>query len=282
MLELLQRSDPLWMGGAVGLALAATAAGAWRFKCLLDPVVRLPYALHLKQYLQAGVFNVLLPSSIGGDAARVWMLGVQGPGHAAALALVLLERLIGVACLLVVALLAWPAAGLPPIGAAGLAGALAALCGVLAVTGLSGPALVARWPAPRRGAAALRSMLGALQALQRQPRAVAAAVAVSLLHQGLTVAVTGAVARACGLEVPAALLLALVPLVWLATFVPLTVGGVGVRELAFLQLFGPAGVGEEGALSMSLGTYAVMAVVALPGAWLLWRQRGRDVAARAR
>ena len=113
-----------------------------------------------------------------------------------------------------------------------------------------------------------RPFLQALHTLRGHPGRCWAALAVSLLHQVLTVGITLAVVRAFGLAVATPLLFALTPLVWLATFVPITLGGMGLRELAFMRLFAQGAVATEASLLMSLGTFGAMLLVALVGA--LW------------
>ena len=62
---------------------------------------------------------------------------------------------------------------------------------------------------------------------------------------------------ALGAEVTLIESLLCVPLSMAATFVPISVGGAGVREAAFVAMFGFVGVGAEVALAGSLLMYAV-------------------------
>lgn len=303
LVRVLARADAAAALAAVAAGLLATAAGAWRFKCLYDAVQVLPYVRHLRLYAEAAVFNVLLPSSMGGDVARVWMLGASRPQgtpgalgsaaapaarHAEALALVAFERVLGVATLLGLSALLWPFAGLPARAGWAVLVLWLALLGSLAIalrwaarradTGDSSDSsdsvdVGAQATGRRRIGAFVQRMALALALVRQRPGALLVAVFASVLHQALTVAITIFVAKSLGLVLPAALLFALVPLVWLATFVPLTVGGIGVREFAFMQLFGRAGhagqTAAEDALAMSLGTYGVMLVLGALGGFLL-------------
>ena len=48
---------------------------------------------------------------------------------------------------------------------------------------------------------------------------------------------------------------------------PVSIGGLGVRETAFVWLFGFVGVTETAAFTLSLMVYALSILSALPGGW---------------
>jgi uncharacterized protein (TIRG00374 family) len=129
----------------------------------------------------------------------------------------------------------------------------------------------------RPGVSALRDAFAAIATVFRDRGRVASALFVSLVYQAATVAVTFIVVLAFNLQVPASAVFALVPLVWFATFLPIGVGGLGVREASFIFLFSYVGVDQETALVMSLGTYAAFAAAGLiGGAWFTMAQTRRQ------
>src|SRR3546814_3733401 len=87
-----------------------------------------------------------------------------------------------------------------------------------------------------------------------------------------------AAAWALGLDFPIAHFFIFVPIVNLLTQIPLTVGGLGLREAGFVSLFGVVGMNAESALALSLLVYAMSVAATLPGAWFFLRRgerRGR-------
>ena len=76
------------------------------------------------------------------------------------------------------------------------------------------------------------------------------------------------------IDVTALEVFAFVPLIWFLTMVPLSLGGLGVREAGFVYLFGTVGVAEGASLLLSLGTYAgLVAAGAVGGVVLLFQAR---------
>ena len=77
------------------------------------------------------------------------------------------------------------------------------------------------------------------------------------------VALTGhALVHAVAPGVPVVESLVLVPLAMIATYVPFSVAGLGVREAAFVFLFGKVGVSGADATAASLALMAVTMIVA--------------------
>ena len=73
-------------------------------------------------------------------------------------------------------------------------------------------------------------------------------------------------AIALGLNLPFELFLYAVPIVNLVTQIPISIGGLGLREASFAALLGLAGVSLEAAISISLLTYALSILAVCPGA----------------
>lgn len=248
--------------GLAPLVALEAAAGAWRFKLILDTVHVLPVRTHLAQYLVASYFNILLPSSMGGDAVRVVMLKRTGASITNATLTILVDRILGVFSLVIIALVAIMVADIPaPLEKLVLAAAAAmAIVGIAAMLGY-------RWAGSRAGRWPwLDRAVETLHRIRSAPAAVARSAVMSLVFQALTISFTWLIAVGFHLDVPATQVFALVPLTWLATMVPVSIGGLGVREVSFTVLFGQVGVPPAAALTLSLGTYAVFVAMALVGA----------------
>lgn len=147
-------------------------------------------------------------------------------------------------------------------------GAFGALAGII-LLGWLGSRVSSRRPWLASAAGIVHSALG--------PRRLARTLGASLVYQVAAVGTTILVGHAVELPVPALTILALTPLVWLVTVLPISVGGLGVREAGFVAVFGFAGVSPESAAILSLGTYAGLVAVGLVGGAFFTWQRTRGV-----
>jgi hypothetical protein len=73
-------------------------------------------------------------------------------------------------------------------------------------------------------------------------------------------------ARALGLHIGAAALLAFVPAVAIIQVLPVTIGGLGLREGAFALFLHPLGVSVDQAVALGLVMYAMHLLSSLLGA----------------
>lgn len=252
-------------GGALLLLSQVLAAVRWRL--LLGPgAPRLGALVHL--YLVGAFFSLFLPTAVGGDAFRATMVARASREPEAAVLSVVLDRAFGVLALLlfgVIGLL------LDPAGAGGLglrlAGAVApgrllVLAGA-SLAGLLALAVAARrHPRFRALPATLASTLRGTLARGRQ---AALALVVSLAVQGLMVLLWMVIAWGVGLPLPPERFLVGVPLVSLATMLPLSLAGLGVREWAWVWFLAPYGVPAGDAVALSLGYFACPLLAGLVG-----------------
>lgn len=262
------RAKPAYLFVIGAVAVASHVTGALRFKLLCDPVARLGLLTHARQYFVGAYFSMFLPSSIGGDGVRILMLKGAGVAAARGTSLVAMERALGAFSLLGVSMAASFAAPLPTMLRVALAAAVAgATLGFVVLRALSAR-VTPKWPPLAMAVETARSAVAADRVL--------GALALSYVYQVATVGVTMTVNQVLGLGVMPMMILALAPLAWFATMLPISVGGLGVREAAFVLVFAWGGVERERALLLSLGTYAGLAAIgAVGGLWFTWdRVRG--------
>ncbi len=222
-------------------------------------------------------FNNFLLGNVGGDAYKVVDLGRREGRTAAVLGATLLDRLLGLLALTVLALLAVPTAAaagvrVPPtlplwLALVGWSGAFAVLfssrLSALAVRALE----AVRW---RRAAAGLGAMLLEFRTYRARKGWLARLLAWSLLVQAMRVATHLLVALGLGLALDGGRVLqlcVLVPLLGILVSLPVSINGLGVRELAAAELFVAAGVvpTEADAVAMEFLAYALMVAVSLVG-----------------
>ena len=213
----------------------------------------LPLAQAVRFSIIAAFFNQTLPSSVGGDAVRIWLVGKQANWRVAAYS-VFLDRVVGVVALaaLVVVCLPWTLELVhSPVGRAALLligwGCIAA--GVIFI-GLASPRLqiLQRWVVTRHLAAGPTVALGIL----RSPRSLGTIFSLSIVIHLLTTRAAWCAARAVGADMSLLYSLFLVPPVILVTVVPISIAGWGVRESAMIAAFAYAGLPQSDGLIVSL------------------------------
>jgi uncharacterized membrane protein YbhN (UPF0104 family) len=233
-----------------------------------------PLGAFVAYYFVGMFFNLVLPTSVGGDVVRVWYLANRdgtGPRQGrrmAALVCVMAERVNGVLVLAALACVAAPVSPtpLPPwlAGSVAAVGA-AAVCGVAALPVLSW--LFEKYP--RIGGHArlshLRRLLAGSLAYREHPALVCNVTALSIVVQVGNVVVVWLVGEALGLPISPWYYGVLVPLVTLLTLLPVSVNGMGLREAGTVLLLAPLGVGEADAVTLSFLTFAVYTAASVGG-----------------
>lgn len=262
----LNNIDPRWIGFGLLLLLAQVLANGMRWRLIVTRCgANLPIAEAFRFSMIAAFFNQTLPTSVGGDGVRIWLLGKQTNWRVAAYS-VFLDRVIGVVALalLVVVCLPWSLELVRnPVGRAALLligwGCIAA--GLIFV-GLAWRRLqiLQRWSITRHLAAAATVALGIL----RSPRMLGATFGLSIAIHLLTSLVAWCGARAVGADMPLLYSLFVLPPVILVTIVPISIAGWGVREGAMIAAFGYAGLAQSDGLIVSLlfgASYLAIGVV---------------------
>ncbi len=260
-----------WQAGvfAVVLTFANLWVGAIRWRALLVAfgATELPSVLYLTRVYLVGLFyNTFLPANVGGDVLRAHVTRSAFKEPAGAYVVVAVERVFGLAGLLLLCATVMLVSPIPGVFGVGPLAALA-IVGALAVC--VAPAFAHRFAdkLPPRLAVLVRAI----------PRVAntGALVTVLLLSVATQVLVawTGHVlVAALDPSVAFTTSLVLVPLAIVATYFPATVAGMGVREMAFVALFARVHVTAANATAASLSFLAVQLVVALAGGLchLLW------------
>jgi uncharacterized membrane protein YbhN (UPF0104 family) len=253
----------LWLA-ALGVYLLAQAASSVRW-CVLARVHGLggSQGRFLAYYFIGSFFNLVLPTSVGGDVIRAWYLARQDPGRRAGAVLsVLADRANGLAVLVAVAcvalwcyplpLPAWVRATVLGLGAA-------AALGVLLLPAL--PWLERRLPPHPR----LRHLVGGAAEYLRHPAALVWATLLSALVQVANVVLTWLIGLGLGLDVPLAYCGILSSVVAVLTLLPVSVNGMGLREWGTALLLAPLGVGAAEAVALALLTFAAQVAASLGG-----------------
>lgn len=267
------RSTGVWLASALVAAAAGIFAAALRWRAVLVGLELPTSTRTLVHHYLAGLFvGNFLPSTIGGDVLRVRRLAVENGEGADTFASVVLDRLTGMLVLPILTLIALAAnPGLRRLGTASVVagtlslGALVALGLVLWLVGH--PRIGGRLT----GSGGWRSFAGAVHLgtdrFRRHPGALIEVLAAAFTFQVLMVLAAFCAARALDLDhVGLTAVLAFVPAVAMAQTIPVTVGGLGVREGALALFLDPLGVSTSRAVALGLVIYGLNLTVSLLGA----------------
>lgn len=220
----------------------------------------------------AGLFaNICLPSIVGGDVLRA-TLAVRSMGRSeSAIFGGIADRVIDIATMAVFvsggalfareALPAWGETLVAFVLIGGVAGALA---GAFLVTRRP----LAAWP--RRVRRPLGRALVAVRYLTRSPQVAIGAFAISITIQGGFALLNAWIGRSIGIDLPVAVWFVAWPLAKLAGLVPISLGGLGVRDATLAALLLPLGVGMSLGLVASLIWQTVLIAGGLLGGLLWW------------
>jgi glycosyltransferase 2 family protein len=258
----LLRARAPWLAAGLAAYMTAQAVSAVRWHRIARSVgFTTPFVPCLRFYWIGMFFGLAVPSTIGADGARALLLGREPPGRARALSTVVFDRLIGLAMLFAVAVLALllgPSGTLPR--------------SVVATVAAVGSTLVLAWAMTPRLARLLptRSRLRRLADEDLAPffhdrRLLTATAALSLAVHALQIVAQKFLTEALGLDVSWGFVAIYHPLVALAAAVPLTVGGFGLREATYAYLLPHVGVGPDEAIALGLLWWAVGALAGLVG-----------------
>ena len=281
---------PRWIAAAIAFLGCSLFTTALRWHTLVhtgESSLTLREATSIT--LSGHLFNLLLPGATGGDVVRAACASrASEQNKAEVAATVLLDRLVGVLSIIlltnVVVLLRLPlflSSTLLTWVAIGFAGMLVA--GVLGTALLLGVNHLERFPKLRKrlesskiGGLIARGYV-ALHIATRNPRAMLTAVTLSIICQLLQVSCAWCMGQAIGIALQWRDYAATVPVVNTAAIIPLSPGGIGLREAVTQALFRPMGVADEASTSMSLLVYGCMLIWALVGAirllWITVRKR---------
>jgi uncharacterized membrane protein YbhN (UPF0104 family) len=267
--DVLRTADLRLLLIAFGLFLVTLVVRAGRWAVLLRALgLEVPFGRLVYLYFVGAFFNSFLPSGFGGDVVRALELTQDTPTPAA-VGTVLVDRMTGLLVLMAMGLAALPfsAARLTPWLAWLLAGAAG---GGLLVGGLLLEGRLLRRASgwlPDRLSLAGSGLLARIYAAVTGCgwRAVGQALAVSLVFNLLNILINILCGRAVGVDLGPGYFFATAPLISISLMVPVSVGGVGVRDWVVVALFGPMGVDGNTAAAMSLSLYAVAAAAGLVG-----------------
>ncbi|HHB90991.1 MAG TPA: flippase-like domain-containing protein [Anaerolineae bacterium] len=279
---LLASAKLVWVVVGVLLFWVAMLINAFKWWTLLRAQgVQVPFLAMARFTFVGFFFNNILPANIGGDVMRGYGLAKYTEQNAGAAASVMLDRLIGLSAYMSVAAISalivvfitgrtdlWPLA-------------------VVAVIALMGLMTIAAFLISRRISRAVSRLLhrgvlekvagiwdalaAAFELYRFQYRSLALAFFIGLMGIATTSMVNYVLSLALGGGIPLLDIFLFTPLIALVLIVPISIGGIGLSQVAYPFFYGLVGVPGELALALSLFVQAVQIFCSLPGGvlWLL-------------
>ena len=247
----------------------------------------LPTSRLMQSYFAGMFLNIFLPGAVGGDVYRVFHISKEIRDPEIALVSVFLERFTGL-----VALSAIAVAGLVPafqiIGrwdiVALFFGCVAALVGATLL--IANPyllRLVAPWLKKLR-LANITARMARIQTLLYQfsqhRQALALSAGLSLFLQFAIVYYHYLIAQQLDISISFLELLVFIPIIVVVTMLPISLGGLGLKEGLWIYLFVRVGNSAEEALVLSLVITAFSWILSLPGAIILLRNSAKQITSR--
>jgi len=257
-----------WVIGAAVALFIGIAVSALRWRAYLDALeIYMPFPTVLRLYFVGTFFNAFLPSGIGGDGYKAVRVGRARGGIPQAVASVFLDRF----------------AGFIGLSGLGLLGALitlalrqhhlqiAAIAAVLSAGMIGGALILLIWGERLLGrgrvikehgiGGKLREAVRAIHEAGRHPQAAARGYLYGLLFQLLVLTYHLCAARALHItQVSVFQMTGVVVIISLATLIPLSPGGLGFRETAYVWVLGTLGVSKHPDLRLA---FALLILVVL-------------------
>jgi glycosyltransferase 2 family protein len=256
-----------WFVAAVALMAAAIVVGGARWYLLLRATsIDVSRRTAIRAFSLAYFFNTVLPTSVGGDAVRAWIVGRPSGQVVLAATSVVLDKLTALVCLFV---FAWAAL---LVDSSSVPSAVAhsffwttllffAATAVFAAAAAGSARLVRRLPERLRSAAEPAGR--ALHTWTRSPRLLLWVFALGIVYQLMGVGVLVLLADAIGFDLSLALAAVSAAIILVAMLVPISIGGFGVREAGFVVLLGEAGISATDATLLSLLSAVVILLASL-------------------
>lgn len=262
---------------AMVMQLLAFLLGAVRWWLLLTHAQRGVGLIRILPSYSLGLFfNNFLPTGMGGDVVRLAHLKLRGMKVRFLVASTIMDRGIG----LVVVLLTGALCALLSRGVASFGADREFLIALIVLVAAAITLVVSPWFGRYLAVLLRRYRKTRLRretletarlcySYRSRPSLVILAVLLSVAMQALVIGVYAVLGQGMGLSLPLIAYFVIVPIVFLAGSLPISIGGLGVREGVLVALLVASAVDPQLAIGVSLLYLAVLWGTTLPGAAVL-------------
>jgi uncharacterized membrane protein YbhN (UPF0104 family) len=267
---------------ALALTFTGFVLSAWRWQRVLAVFdVHVPLRTLLRHYLAGQFVGNVLPSTIGGDVLRVSRSSKRVGGDVA-FASVAIERMTGFVALPLLTVLGFVVKPslleLPHAWVAILISAVTVVALVVILVVAGHPGLAGRFERHDNWMRFVGAVHVGVARLHHQPRRGASVLGAALAYQASVVAAVWCAVHALGVSIPDGAVVAFIPAVAMAQVLPVSLGGLGIREGLLVLLLHPLGVPAGKAIGVGLLWYGMTLLVSLLGApaFAVGHRRGAD------
>jgi uncharacterized protein (TIRG00374 family) len=278
--DVLKSANLWWFGLAVAIMILTALPMAWRWQWLLAAQGMIDRFWWLtRAYFVSYTAGQILPTSIGGDAVRIFETSKRHPGRAGDItAIVLLERGVGGAATVLLGAVGFILAiGRYDVSAyLWLEGAFVfgtLLLIVLFFSKSAQPLLVRVRPllVRLRLDRPLKSFYDGVHHFRGHPGLLLKVFVFTTVIQAIRILSIWAAGKAVGIDLSPRIYYVMGPLFFLVLLVPFTLNGFAVREAFFVSFLGTVGVDADTAFAAGFLFFLVTVALAAPGgAILLW------------
>ncbi|MBI5188447.1 MAG: flippase-like domain-containing protein, partial [Nitrospirae bacterium] len=242
---------------AIFLYISAQLISTLRWKLLLPEMLRIRKLFSL--YMIGSFFNTLLPGLIGGDAVKAFYLyQVTGKGSLT-LASIFMDRYLGFVTLMIIGIIAFP------FGYRYIQGSpVEWLLPIIVLSFITASLLIFGLRLGKR-MKILAEFYDYFHSYRNQKGVIGKALFISALVQLSSILAVYILALGIRQHIPFLACLIFLPIIVTLTTVPISISGIGVREGAFVLLFGFIGVKPEVATAISLSWFISIATGSLLG-----------------
>ncbi len=279
-IDTLLDANPWWFALSVAIMIGTALPMALRWQWLMRAQgMEDTFGWMTRAYLVSYTASQVLPTSIGGDAMRVYETARRHPGRTADVtAIILLERGLGGAGTVLLGAIGFLLAlGTYDVGAyLWLEGAF--VLGTIVLLFLffarsARPLLARTQPLLRRFRVDrhLRAFYDGVHHFRNHVPLLVGVFVFTTAIQAVRVLSIWAAAKSVGIELGPRIYYVMGPLFFLILLVPFTLNGIAVREAFFVSFLGSVGVPADQAFAAGFVFFLVTTALALPGgAILLW------------
>lgn len=265
------KADPTTLAMAVLILAALAFLHLVRWRLVLKRLGANIGAKYGLQLLFVGYFfNQTLPSSVGGDFSRIWLTNRAGVPLRIAIASVVSDRVSALLGLLALCIV------LSPVVAGLLGFRVAVQIGLICLLLLGASGVFIAQSGRVAGVfsclASFHHLVELAECIKRafsDWKLTASLIALSAVVQFISGFSVFLIAKSLGINIGAMTCIALFPFINLATVVPISFAGWGIREGATISIFGLIGVSPEDAMSVSVLFGVALLITGIPGG-ILW------------
>jgi len=282
---LLISADLYWLFAAIFLFLTSHVIGSVQWHLLLKHEgVDIKWRKVLSFYFVGLFLNNFLLSSLGGDLFRMIDVKRYSKNFSGAVATVFLDRLAGFFLLSTLAVMSGPWI----IIQRGFRSKLTLLILLLVVSWIvilfllfnkrfARPfAVIFTKIVPDKLSLKAKEIYQKIYSFGREKSVIGKVLAVSCIIQSLRILTHYMIARSFGVSVSPVNFFLIVPVIAIVASLPVSFGGIGIREQTGVILFGMIGISAIKAFSIEFIAYIVAVIASLPGGVIFTIRRGVD------